>query len=66
LLNWIFILNVGIGLMNLLPLKPLDGGLMVEAVTERYSPGRKEDIVRGLSSLTFALLVAIFLMIFLG
>lgn len=30
LLQWIFILNIGIGLFNLLPLKPLDGGHMFE------------------------------------
>jgi membrane-associated protease RseP (regulator of RpoE activity) len=30
LLGWIFILNFGIGTFNLLPLKPLDGGLMLE------------------------------------
>lgn len=30
LLIWIFILNFGIGTFNLLPLKPLDGGLMLE------------------------------------
>jgi membrane-associated protease RseP (regulator of RpoE activity) len=30
LLQWIFILNFGIGTFNLLPLKPLDGGLMLE------------------------------------
>lgn len=30
LLQWIFILNIGIGLFNLLPIKPLDGGHMFE------------------------------------
>ncbi len=30
LFEWIFILNVGIGTVNLLPLKPLDGGLIFE------------------------------------
>jgi len=30
LLRWIFIMNFGIGTFNLLPLKPLDGGLMLE------------------------------------
>lgn len=30
LLGWIFMLNFGVGTFNLLPLKPLDGGLMLE------------------------------------
>ncbi len=30
LFQWIFILNIGIGLFNLLPIKPLDGGHMLE------------------------------------
>lgn len=30
LFQWIFMLNLGIGLFNLLPLKPLDGGYMLE------------------------------------
>jgi len=30
LLQWIFMLNFGVGTFNLLPLKPLDGGLMLE------------------------------------
>lgn len=65
LLNWIFLLNVGIGIMNLLPLKPLDGGLMVEAVSQHHFPEKSREIVRISSSITLALLFSIFLMIFL-
>ncbi|WP_415952748.1 site-2 protease family protein [Methanobrevibacter woesei] len=32
LTQWIFILNLGVGLFNLLPVKPLDGGRMFEIV----------------------------------
>ena len=32
LLIWIYIFNLGIGLLNLLPIKPLDGGLIVETL----------------------------------
>src|SRR3989344_3626150 len=32
LLFWIFIFSFGIGLVNLLPIKPLDGGLMLEGL----------------------------------
>ncbi|MDO5848631.1 MAG: site-2 protease family protein [Methanobrevibacter sp.] len=44
LFQWIFILNIGIGLFNLLPLKPLDGGHMFEILLsyklkeETYKP----------------------------
>ena len=43
-LLWNIILNFGVGLFNLLPLKPLDGGLMFEALASKISPknnGRK-------------------------
>lgn len=41
LFQWIFMLNLGIGLFNLLPIKPLDGGHMFETllsykVSEKY------------------------------
>ena len=44
LTQWIFILNLGVGLFNLLPIKPLDGGRMFEIVLsyklkeETYKP----------------------------
>jgi len=34
LLTWIFILSLGIGLANLLPLGPVDGGRMLQAASE--------------------------------
>ncbi|MBI2971470.1 MAG: site-2 protease family protein [Candidatus Aenigmarchaeota archaeon] len=30
LLFWVFVLNLGIGIVNILPIKPLDGGLLFE------------------------------------
>ena len=41
LFQWVAMLNLGIGLFNLLPLKPLDGGYMLEILlsyklSERY------------------------------
>ncbi|MBD3263313.1 PDZ domain-containing protein [Candidatus Woesearchaeota archaeon] len=35
LLNWIFVLNIGIGLINLLPLGIMDGGQMLRAVLSK-------------------------------
>ena len=44
LFQWIFLLNLGVGLFNLLPMKPLDGGHMLEILLsyklkeETYKP----------------------------
>ncbi len=38
LFQWIFILNLGIGLFNLLPIKPLDGGHMLETLLSYKIP----------------------------
>ncbi len=53
LLLWMFIFSFGIGLVNLLPIKPLDGGLVLEELV-----GGRKSIVRGVS--IFMLLVLIF------
>ncbi|NJE08440.1 PDZ domain-containing protein [Thermococcus sp. M39] len=37
-LNWIYILNLGIGLMNLFPLIPLDGGRMLDETLKEFLP----------------------------
>ncbi len=36
LFKWLFFLNLGIGLFNLLPLKPLDGGLIFEEIAKEF------------------------------
>ena len=36
LLVWIYLLNLGIGLFNLLPLGPLDGGRMYLIALQRF------------------------------
>jgi membrane-associated protease RseP (regulator of RpoE activity) len=58
LLQWLFTLNLGVGLFNLLPAKPLDGGYMIEAALEKRI-GRKpaSRAVRVLSYLMLVLLV---------
>ena len=38
LFQWVFMLNLGIGLFNLLPLKPLDGGYMLEILLSYRLP----------------------------
>jgi membrane-associated protease RseP (regulator of RpoE activity) len=51
LLSWfismiqtIGLLNILIGIFNMLPVKPLDGGLMFETVIERYAPDRVDAV----------------------
>ncbi|MFP4232743.1 MAG: site-2 protease family protein [Candidatus Aenigmatarchaeota archaeon] len=66
LLSWIFVLNIGIGIMNLLPLKPLDGGLILETISEKFYPDKSEYIVRGVSTAALLLLLTTLAISFLG
>jgi membrane-associated protease RseP (regulator of RpoE activity) len=43
LLYWLYVLNLGIGLFNLVPLGPLDGGRMLLVVLEKYF---KKDLAK--------------------
>jgi len=56
-LYWLFILNLGIGLFNLLPLGPIDGGRMVKAVLERISKKKGAIIWKYISVLFFILVL---------
>ena len=50
LFQWVFMLNLGIGLFNLLPLKPLDGGYMLEILLSyKLSENYYKPIVNALS-----------------
>lgn len=50
LFQWVFMLNLGIGLFNLLPLKPLDGGYMLEILLSyKLSEEYYKPIVNALS-----------------
>jgi len=69
---WVLFLNVGIGTVNLLPIKPLDGGLMFEEVVKIFLKKKKwvDRVVKGVSLFTLLLvLIALFgpsLISFLG
>ncbi len=60
LLLWAAIINFGVGIVNLLPIKPLDGGLMMEAVVKKFvrKPTIAQKIVISISLLFFLLLLA--------
>ncbi len=57
--TWIFFLNMGIGMINLLPIKPLDGGLIMEEVIVKLTKNKKKanKLVIAISLLTFGILV---------
>ena len=49
LLGMMSILSIFVGLFNILPLYPLDGGLMVQAVAERFAKKKAKKIVRAIA-----------------
>ena len=58
LFQWIFMLNLGIGLFNLLPLKPLDGGYMLEILLSyKLSENVYKPIVNALSVVMAVIIV---------
>ncbi|WP_405303310.1 site-2 protease family protein [Methanobrevibacter sp.] len=55
--QWIFTLNLGIGLFNILPIKPLDGGHMLEILLSyRLSEKQYAPIVNSISAI-FAIVI---------
>ena len=58
LFGWVFTLNVGIGVFNLFPIKPLDGGLMLEEIVKYFYKGKNVNyIVNGISFVIFGLVL---------
>ena len=59
LLYWLYLLNLGIGLFNLVPIGPIDGGRMLKALLQKYFEKNKaQRIFKYISSL-FLFLVLI-------
>jgi membrane-associated protease RseP (regulator of RpoE activity) len=59
LIFWLYLLNIGIGLFNLVPLGPIDGGRMLKTVAEHLFEKDKGDKVWKYISLFFLLLIII-------
>ena len=58
LFQWIAMLNLGIGLFNLLPLKPLDGGYMLEILLSyKLSENQYKPIVNALSAVLAMIII---------
>lgn len=56
LLLWIYVFNLGIGIVNILPIKPLDGGLLFEELVGHFTPNTKM-IVRTVSGIMLFVLL---------
>jgi len=56
LLLWIYIFSLGIGIVNILPIKPLDGGLLFEELVGRFTK-RSQFVVRFVSSVMLLILI---------
>ncbi|MBI5332517.1 MAG: site-2 protease family protein [Candidatus Aenigmarchaeota archaeon] len=54
---WIFILSLGIGLFNLLPMKPLDGGYIMEEIVKKPFPTHAKNAMIIISVAVFAMIV---------
>jgi membrane-associated protease RseP (regulator of RpoE activity) len=54
LLTLVSFFSLAVGIINILPIYPLDGGLMVEAITDKYAKKRSKQIVK---MITFFVLI---------
>ena len=57
LFQWMFVLNLGIGLFNLLPMKPLDGGKMLEVLLSYKLPEHQYKPLVNSISVIMALII---------
>lgn len=57
LLFWIFVLSVGIGVANMLPIKPLDGGLIFEEILNKIFKANGKIAAQVLSFITIVLIL---------
>ncbi|MFZ3077619.1 MAG: site-2 protease family protein [Candidatus Aenigmatarchaeota archaeon] len=61
LLAFVWMLSFFVGIFNILPIYPLDGGLMVEAVAKRYAKKKSKIIVRAITLVTLFILLLNFI-----
>jgi membrane-associated protease RseP (regulator of RpoE activity) len=62
LFNWTFLISLGLGLANLMPLGPVDGGRLFQTASEKFFGKKKGAKVWGIVTIIFiALLIVLFL-----
>ena len=59
LMNWLFMLNIGIGLFNLAPLSVLDGGRMFRLAMQKIFTKQNGDRIWHLVSMVFVLMIVV-------
>lgn len=64
LLFWLFLINLGVGAFNLLPIGPLDGGRMWGLVLDRAAPKRGKWVLKVVSYFMVLVILVNFAMIF--
>jgi len=57
LLSMTFLFSFAVGLINILPIYPLDGGLIVQAIAERFAKKRSKEIVRAITLIVLLILI---------
>lgn len=57
LMRWVFILSLGIGLFNLIPIGPIDGGRIVKVLSEKSSKTYGTRIWKAVSYVFFVILL---------
>ena len=60
LLFFMYMINLGVGLFNLLPIGPLDGGRMWKLVFDRAFPKRSKAIMNGIGWLFLLIVILLF------
>ena len=55
--TWLFVLNIGVGIANLLPMKPFDGGLMLEELSKKFIKKHAKLIAKLFTILTIGLIL---------
>jgi membrane-associated protease RseP (regulator of RpoE activity) len=61
LLTMISLFSIAVGIVNILPIYPLDGGLIIQAIAEKYAKKRAKLIVRVITYLVIIVLAYGFL-----
>jgi membrane-associated protease RseP (regulator of RpoE activity) len=65
LLTWIWIINYAVAIFNIMPLYPLDGGMIVQALAEKISKKNATKITYTITIITLSILVFNFVVPFL-
>jgi membrane-associated protease RseP (regulator of RpoE activity) len=65
LMFFLFLINLGVGLFNMLPIGPLDGGRMWDIILKRLTPKHSKVIMNILTWIMLAIIIADFALVLL-